>query len=106
MADTLPTIWDADPHTPAKHVILRRNLHAWFPILARQASVNARRLGVAPNREILFIDGFAGPGRYTDGSPGSPVIALQSARDHTPPFPIPVRMLFIEDRRDRFEHLN
>jgi three-Cys-motif partner protein len=105
MADTLPTTWAADPHTLAKHAILQRYLQAWFPILSQQASALARQYGNAPSREILFIDGFAGPGEYTNGKEGSPVIALKAALDHAISFPIPVRMLFIEERKDRFEHL-
>lgn len=105
MADTLPTTWPAEPHTLAKHAILQRYLHAWFLILTRQASTLARQYGNAPNREILFIDGFAGPGEYTNGKEGSPVIALRAALDHAISFPVPVRMLFIEERQDRFEHL-
>ena len=105
MADTLPTTWPADPHTRAKHAILRRYLEAWFPILSRQASALARRSRKTSNREILFIDGFAGPGEYTNGEEGSPVIALNAALNHEASFPIPVRMLFVEQRPDRFEHL-
>jgi three-Cys-motif partner protein len=105
MTDTLPKTWPADSHTLAKHAILQRYLHAWFPILTRQASILARRHGNAPNREILYIDGFAGPGEYTNGKEGSPVIAIKAAANHLASFPIPVRMLFIEERTDRFEHL-
>lgn len=100
MTDILPTVWAANPHTLVKHAILREYLKRWLPILTRQAN----KLGVQ-SREILFIDGFAGPGEYQGGEPGSPVIALKAALDHTVQFPHPVRMLFIESRRDRFERL-
>jgi three-Cys-motif partner protein len=100
VTDKLPTVWEADPHTLIKHAILRQYLHRWLPILTRQA----KKLGVQ-SREILFIDGFAGPGEYTGGEPGSPVIALNAAIDHAVQFPSPVRMLFIEHRKDRFERL-
>ncbi len=40
------------------------------------------------------------------GEPGSPVVALKAALDHSALFPVPVRMLFIEQRQDRYEHLN
>ncbi len=105
MADTLPTTWPADPHTLAKHAILRRYLQAWFPILSRQASAVARQSRTGSSREILFIDGFAGPGEYTNDKEGSPVIAMNTALDHATRFPMPVRMLFIEERRDRVENL-
>jgi three-Cys-motif partner protein len=105
MADTLPTTWPADPHTLAKHAILRRYLQAWFPILTRQASAVARQSRAGSNREILFIDGFAGPGEYSNDKEGSPIIAIKAALDHATTFPMPVRMMFIEERRDRFENL-
>jgi len=53
------TIWQIEPHTTAKHQILGRYLHAWFPILGRF------------NRKLVYVDGFAGPGCYLDGEPGS-----------------------------------
>jgi three-Cys-motif partner protein len=46
--------------------LLREYLTAWFPKLS------------SAYRRIVFIDGFAGPGVNPDGSPGSPVIALQT----------------------------
>jgi three-Cys-motif partner protein len=64
------TRWELSPHTRAKHEILRRYLEAWLPILGSWAG------------RIVFIDGFAGPGRYSGGEPGSPVIALQALLDH------------------------
>lgn len=105
MTDTLGTTWTAKPHTLVKHRILRRYLDAWFPILTRQAEILKQRFGSLNSREILFIDGFAGPGEYTGGEPGSPVIAIRSAIEHQISFPMPVRMLFIEHREDRFKRL-
>ncbi len=60
-------IWPLTPHTGAKHVILKRHLDAWLPIMTQF------------NKQLLFIDGFAGPGRYEGGDPGSPIIALRAA---------------------------
>jgi three-Cys-motif partner protein len=65
------TIWDMEPHTEAKHVILRRYLQAWYPIMSTW------------NTHIIFIDGFAGPGRYSKGEEGSPIIALKTLLDHS-----------------------
>lgn len=65
-----PTVWPLAPHTGAKHAILRAYLNAWFPILG---SWNGR---------VIFIDGFAGPGEYSEGEPGSPLIALDAIADH------------------------
>ena len=105
MVDQLPTVWAAEPHTLVKHAILKRYLQAWFPILSQQAATLRKQFGSLAAREILFIDGFAGPGEYKGGEPGSPVIALDAALKHAIPFPMPVRMLFIESRMDRFDHL-
>src|SRR5215475_1669133 len=61
------TIWPIEPHTSAKHQILRNYLDAWLPILGKY------------NRRIVYIDGFSGPGEYAGGEPGSPIIALEAA---------------------------
>jgi three-Cys-motif partner protein len=34
------------------------------------------------NDRIVYIDGFAGPGRYSQGEDGSPIIALKALLDH------------------------
>lgn len=65
------TLWSLEPHTAAKHEILRHYLGGWFPVLS---SWNGR---------VIFLDGFAGPGRYSNGEPGSPIIALRTLIDHT-----------------------
>jgi hypothetical protein len=65
MAAPRTTVWELEPHTRAKHEILRRYLQAWIPILTQGGFKN-----------ILYIDGFAGPGRYAGGEDGSPVIAV------------------------------
>lgn len=70
MPEKLDTTWPIEPHTQAKHEILRYYLGAWFPILA---SVYLR---------LLYIDGFAGPGEYSKGEDGSPIIALKVAKNH------------------------
>ncbi len=94
MTDTLPTTWEADPHTFAKHKILEGYLNAWMPILANAG------------KGILFIDGFAGPGEYAGGQDGSPVLALKTALRNAPRFKSTVYLLFVENREDRFQHLS
>ena len=100
MKDSLGTVWPIEPHTQAKHAILGYYLNAWMPILSHQA-----RTAKSGTSEILFIDGFAGPGEYQGGEKGSPVIALEAALGHTRPFPAPVRFLFVEGRSDRVQRL-
>ncbi len=50
-----------------KHRILRLYLNPW---LKKISTVNS---------DILYVDGFAGPGVYPDGSDGSPIIAMEMA---------------------------
>jgi three-Cys-motif partner protein len=91
-------VWDLEDHTAAKHEILRRYLAAWFPILTIGGF----------NKRVLFLDGFAGPGVYSHGEPGSPVIALEALVTH----PLFERLshtefvfFFIEKDRERFTSL-
>lgn len=64
------TVWPIEPHTRAKHLILKRYLQAWLPIISRNRG------------RVVFIDGFAGPGIYDAGEEGSPVIAMRALIDH------------------------
>ncbi len=66
----LPTIWDIEPHTHAKHQILEEYLKAWFPIMSKWSG------------RIMYLDGFAGPGVYSKGEEGSPIISIRIARNH------------------------
>ncbi|HUK55152.1 MAG TPA: three-Cys-motif partner protein TcmP, partial [Nitrospiria bacterium] len=93
MAVPKETIWELDPHGRAKHEILRRYLGAWFPIL------NSYR------DRILYVDGFCGPGRYKGGEPGSPIIALEVAKNHRRTLKGELLFWFIDERADRIEHL-
>jgi GMT-like wHTH domain len=79
------TIWDLEPHTAAKHEILRRYLQAWAPILSQ---------GNFP--QLVFVDGFAGPGRYSKGEEGSPLIAVKAAVEQPRPIRAQVDFHFIE----------
>ena len=87
------TLWEIQPHTMAKHRILRNYLNAWLPIITTW------------NGRAVFVDGFAGPGRYSGGEDGSPLIALRAALEHARPIKAQVLFYFIEDRSDRYEHL-
>lgn len=94
------TLWGLDLHTSAKHGILRGYLQAWMPIMSRQVAARRKQDAV-----VRYIDGFAGPGEYRAGESGSPLIALDVAVSHAQKFQAPVKMLFIENRRDCHEHL-
>lgn len=93
MAVPPETLWELDPHTKAKHEILRRYLKAWFPILNSW------------NNKIVYIDGFAGPGRYKGGEIGSPLIALDAAVNHRRAMSGELVFWFIDERKDRIAHL-
>ena len=90
MAAPRTTVWPLEPHTRAKHEILRRYLQAWTPILTR---------GGFP--EIMYVDGFAGPGRYSEGEAGSPVIALQVALEQQAQIDATIRFVFVEKDGER-----
>jgi len=96
MADTLPIIWEGSAHTFAKHEILKTYLQAWMPIMSRQTQL----VGVTDS-QLLFVDGFAGPGCYAGGQDGSPILAIQSVLKHSHEFYVPVSFLFIEKDAER-----
>ncbi|MBW2079168.1 MAG: three-Cys-motif partner protein TcmP [Deltaproteobacteria bacterium] len=87
------TTWKADPHTLAKHHILKSYISAWFAILGQSHS------------QVNYIDGFCGPGEYVEGELGSPIIALRAALDHSSRLKGRVLFLFIDERPDRIKHL-
>lgn len=94
MSAPTTTTWDLEPHSRAKHEILRRYMQAWMAIL-----------GQSRYPEFAYIDGFAGPGRYSKGEDGSPIIALKAALDHQARIGSKVRFLFVEERNDRANKL-
>jgi three-Cys-motif partner protein len=57
-------LWSCDLHTKAKHELLEKYLGAWYPILLQ-----------AGRTSVTYAEGFAGPGIYEGGEPGSPVVA-------------------------------
>lgn len=71
-SDSLPIVWERPPHTKAKHDILTRYLGAWFGIFGFSKF----------HQRVNVLDGFAGPGRYDDNEPGSPVLTLKTLLDH------------------------
>lgn len=94
MSTPSDTLWNIEPHTRAKHEILRRYLNAWFAILGKF------------NQRVVYIDGFSGPGRYKGGEKGSPVIALESAMTHYANQIIKeATFIFIDENQQRVDHL-
>lgn len=95
MSIPIETIWAIEPHTLAKHEILKRYLGAWFAILGSSF------------RRILYLDAFCGPGRYSGDEVGSPIIALREALKQSSGRldGIDVDFVFLDERADRIQHL-
>ncbi|KKG04760.1 three-Cys-motif partner protein TcmP [Methanosarcina mazei] len=68
LKDNDPRKWEYKEHTRVKHIILKKYLKAWINILGK-------------NRKVCYFDCFAGRGKYSDGTEGSPLIALKAAAD-------------------------
>lgn len=95
-----PTLWKAEPHTIAKIEILESYLVAWFQILGRSRK----------DQELLYVDGFAGPGEYTNYPTGSPLAGLTAAKQAleltgTAWIAGKIHCAFIEPDAKRFSHL-
>lgn len=89
--------WQVAPHTLAKHEILARYLDQWWPTLS---------LGHHPR--VVFLDGFAGPGEYSGGEEGSPIVALRSLVEHksfSKMTKTEFIFVFFERDKDRLKHL-
>ncbi len=89
-------VWSAAPHTLVKHRVYEAYLSKWMPIMIRGWGA-----------DVTYAEGFAGPGIYAGGEPGSPVIAVRTLLDS----PVlrtrarHLRFLFVEERRDRSDRL-
>ena len=93
-------LWKAPPHTLAKISILQAYLSRWFEILGRSKS----------RQNLWYIDGFAGPGEYTNSPTGSPVAAITSASEALKSVGGQwraggIHCVFIEEDPERFNHL-
>lgn len=88
-------LWPLQPHTIGKHRVLKDYLDVWLPVLGQS------------QERSLFIDAFAGPGEYTGGEEGSPLIALRAFHEHKDYEKIEDRVLFkfIEKERARTDYL-
>lgn len=93
MAVPKEAVWERDPHTAAKHDLLKRYLEAWTPIL------------LSRNEVISYAEGFAGAGVYKRGEPGSPVIAYEVFAETLHRFPNRMRVFLMEEDARRVEEL-
>jgi three-Cys-motif partner protein len=83
------TVWKLDRHSAAKHYLLRRYLQAWLPIMSSWQG------------RLVLIDGFAGPGIYEDGQPGSPIIMLNAFLDHEARDRIDAELIYVFIEQDK-----
>ena len=83
-----PPCGRSSPIREPKHRILTGYLDAWLPIM-----------GTTQGR-VVVVDGFAGPGRYEGGEPGSPLLMLNALLEHKAASTITAEVvyLFIEAR--------
>ena len=104
MAKPRTTLWDLEPHTLAKHRILRKYLDGWLPIMSSLVA----RWALNGRGRLVLIDGFCGPGRYTGGEDGSPIIMLKTFLEHARRDQIKAELvyIFIDEDADRIAHLD
>lgn len=89
------TIWNMHELTPIKHRILRHYLEHWLPAVLSQHEC------------IRLFDCFAGPGEYTGGEMGSPLIAIDVLYQCIPDAEQrkKVELIFIDNHKRRYYHL-
>ena len=84
------TAWELEAHSELKHQILEKYLKAWIPILGMK------------NPRVIYFDTFAGPGSYSNGKDGSPIVALKTFVRHSHKSTVEMLFYFMEsDRRNR-----
>ncbi|MEV0745809.1 three-Cys-motif partner protein TcmP [Streptomyces sp. NPDC050273] len=89
------TVWKSDPHTQVKHLVYRHYLQCWM----------AKILQKFP--EATIVDGFAGPGVYTDGPPGSSIVVAKTFLEHAAHRRFGrLNLICLEERPDRVEELH
>ena len=85
-----PVPWPMAPHTGAKHDIYRTYLAKWFPILL----AGKRK---KPYPSATYAEGFAGPGIYSEGQDGSPILAVRALVETVSAGCGVVKFVFIDD---------
>lgn len=90
--DSAQEKWVYREHTKVKHILLEKYLSAWIPILGKW------------NKKICYFDGFAGKGKYIDGTLGSPIIALKVA-DRKANYFAKLICVFIEKNNKYYKNL-
>ena len=71
-------------------------------LLSRYPVVFASKAGSVTSGRVVFLDGYAGPGRYDDGSSGSPLLFVRAAAQQSQRR---VTAIFVEQHPDRCARL-
>lgn len=72
----------------------------------KHSILTAKLRSVSPDRRVIILDGFAGRGRYEDGTPGSPVYMGQLAdKVHSWKDPVDLRIFNIEAKPENHAEL-
>jgi three-Cys-motif partner protein len=66
-----PVTWTREDHTAAKHEVLLAFFNKWV-------STHSETFAKRGSGLVRIYDGFAGPGVYTGGEPGSPLILMRA----------------------------
>lgn len=88
--------WDRAEHTAAKHDIYERYLRRWFPIILSDDAWD----------HATYAEGFAGPGVYTRGEDGSPIIAIRAFSEMVTKRSKSASFLFVDDDKRCTEMLS
>jgi len=87
-------MWECGPRTKVKLQILDTYLGAWFNILKSNFS------------RVVYLDTFCGPGMYTTGEDGSPIVALKQAEKASVGFPnFRPEFIFIDNDEKHLDNL-
>lgn len=99
MGDTSRFFAELKDHSEIKLRIFQQFIVPW----AAKLGYKARGRGA---NQLWYVDGFAGPGKYEDGSDGSPIIAAQQAANMVvADSPIKLGCVNVEVDRPRFSEL-
>jgi three-Cys-motif partner protein len=89
-----PLLWPSEARTVIKHQAYRRYLNCWMPKVLQKFPAG------------VVIDGFAGPGVYSDGRVGSTGVIANTFLEHDAKTAFSKLHIFaLEERFDRRDHL-
>jgi len=73
-------------------------------VVSRYVLPFATKVGITSvDNRVVVLDGYAGEGRYEDGTAGSPIFFAEAARKLAPPRTM--ELIFIEEKKARYEKL-